>query len=266
MIPAPVLHRIAAIARELSDYGAQSLAATVASSTSPGSLRARAESLSTLPQRKAARALADAWEGAPSLRAAALATAVLAAQAAADAERHAETVELVWTGPKTEYVAVSRNDEALNALIAGARETLLIVSYATYQVPELVAKMDDAVERGVDVALVLEFQGNDPDQPSTWDPIRGFGAALPDGVQIYHWPIDLRPVNDKGKVGYLHVKCAVADAHRAFISSANLTVYAMEMNMELGVVVTGGDVPERIDRHFRALIADGILQRWSGHG
>ena len=61
--------------------------------------------------------------------------------------------------------------------------------------------------------------------------------------------------------GYLHVKCAVADSRRAFVSSANLTVYAMETNMELGVVLHGGDVPRRIAAHFAALIDAGVLQR-----
>ena len=104
-------------------------------------------------------------------------------------------------------------------------------------------------------------QAADAAQQQTWDPITGLGASLPDAVRIYEWPVEIRPTTDKGKVGYLHVKCAVADERQAFVSSANLTVYAMEMNMELGVVIRGGDVPERIARHFRALIDAGTLRR-----
>jgi phosphatidylserine/phosphatidylglycerophosphate/cardiolipin synthase-like enzyme len=47
------------------------------------------------------------------------------------------------------------------------------------------------------------------------------------------------------------------------VSSANLTSSALERNMELGVVVTGGSAPSRIGRHFRDLIQRGILEEVS---
>ena len=46
--------------------------------------------------------------------------------------------------------------------------------------------------------------------------------------------------------GSLHVKCAVADDAAALISSANLTEYAMNLNMELGLMVKGGDLPSSL--------------------
>jgi phosphatidylserine/phosphatidylglycerophosphate/cardiolipin synthase-like enzyme len=57
----------------------------------------------------------------------------------------------------------------------------------------------------------------------------------------------------------MHAKCAVADNHTAFVTSANLTGAAMSGNMELGLVVHGGDVPKRISSHFASLIASGTL-------
>jgi phosphatidylserine/phosphatidylglycerophosphate/cardiolipin synthase-like enzyme len=59
----------------------------------------------------------------------------------------------------------------------------------------------------------------------------------------------------------MHVKAAIADGHVALVTSANLTGAALEHNMELGLVVTGGSVPRRLAEHFRTLMADGVLQR-----
>ena len=44
-----------------------------------------------------------------------------------------------------------------------------------------------------------------------------------------------------------------------FLSSANLTEYAFTINMELGLLVTGGKLPEKVERHFERLIDDRSL-------
>jgi phosphatidylserine/phosphatidylglycerophosphate/cardiolipin synthase-like enzyme len=46
-----------------------------------------------------------------------------------------------------------------------------------------------------------------------------------------------------------------------FLSSANLTEYAFTINMELGLLVTGGTLPERVQRHFERLVTAGTLLR-----
>ena len=61
--------------------------------------------------------------------------------------------------------------------------------------------------------------------------------------------------------GILHVKCVVADGRWLFLSSANLTDYAFTINMELGLLITGGDLPNRIERHFDRLIDLGTLAK-----
>ena len=61
--------------------------------------------------------------------------------------------------------------------------------------------------------------------------------------------------------GSLHAKCAVADQATAFISSANLTEYALSLNMELGMLVKGGSLPRELAAHLRGLIQGRILVR-----
>ena len=47
----------------------------------------------------------------------------------------------------------------------------------------------------------------------------------------------------------------------AFLSSANLTEYAFSLNMELGLLITGGEQPLRVEDHFDRLIEIGMLIR-----
>ena len=62
-----------------------------------------------------------------------------------------------------------------------------------------------------------------------------------------------------GKTGSLHAKCAVADGARLYLSSANLTDYAMNLNMELGMLLEDESQPARIEQLFEELIAEGVL-------
>lgn len=258
-----LLNAIAEIGRQLPASAAVELAATVRSAGSAEKLLLKIDGLPGQQLQKRATELAKVWSDS-SLSGESIAAGLRAAQAAAETERALETIDLVWTGPKSKQVAVMRNDEALYEVVKTAESELLLVSYATYQMPALLAQLGEAVDRGVSVDLVLEFHGGNADQPQEWDPVKGLGGELPGGVRVYQWPVGLRKETAWGKVGYLHVKSAVADRKAAFVSSANLTVYAMEMNMELGVLVHGGEVPERIAAHFAALIDEGILQRWEG--
>jgi cardiolipin synthase len=43
------------------------------------------------------------------------------------------------------------------------------------------------------------------------------------------------------------------------VSSANLTEFALNMNMELGLLVRGEDLPGRVVEHFNKLIRERVL-------
>ena len=66
---------------------------------------------------------------------------------------------------------------------------------------------------------------------------------------------------DGRPIGSVHAKCAVADDRIAFLTSANLSEAAMERNMELGVLVRGGHLPEELHRHLEALVKTGVVTR-----
>jgi phosphatidylserine/phosphatidylglycerophosphate/cardiolipin synthase-like enzyme len=57
----------------------------------------------------------------------------------------------------------------------------------------------------------------------------------------------------------MHAKCLVSDGLHLFVTSANLSGNALDLNMELGVYVHGGALPEQVERHFDELIRLGEL-------
>ncbi len=50
-----------------------------------------------------------------------------------------------------------------------------------------------------------------------------------------------------------------AARQRLFITSANLTGYAMDQNMEAGVLVSGKQLPDQLHRHLEALVVTGVI-------
>jgi phosphatidylserine/phosphatidylglycerophosphate/cardiolipin synthase-like enzyme len=204
-----------------------------------------------------AAALCEAWaSGSPSLPGGGVALAVRAAAEAVGDVRGETQLSVVWTGPASYEVPVRATGAVLAEVIEGAAKTLVVVSFAAYKVAAVVEALRAAAARGVDVRLVLESVVESKGKLSH-DAKQAFDA-LGNAVSFYVWPAELR-VSQGGGHAAMHVKCAVADRHTAFVTSANLTGAAMTDNMELGLVVRGGDVPRRIADHFGTLMSDGVL-------
>jgi phosphatidylserine/phosphatidylglycerophosphate/cardiolipin synthase-like enzyme len=184
----------------------------------------------------------------------------LAVRSCADAVaevRGEQQVSVVWTGPASYEVPVRATSAVLTEVIEEAKKHLLVVSFAAYKVAAVVDALRAAAERGVNVRLVLESVVESKGKLSH-DAKEAFDA-LGDSVSFYVWPAELR-VSQGGGHAAMHAKCAIADRRTAFVTSANLTGAAMTDNMELGLVVRGGDVPKRIAKHFESLMSGEVLR------
>jgi phosphatidylserine/phosphatidylglycerophosphate/cardiolipin synthase-like enzyme len=134
------------------------------------------------------------------------------------------------------------------------------VSYAVYRINQISEALRRAAGRGVRIDLVVET----PDRlegRNEYDTIRALGDDLAACATVYYWPKERRASDAGGRPGILHVKCVVADARWLFLSSANLTEYAFSINMELGVLITGGEQPARIESTFERMIQTGVLEK-----
>jgi phosphatidylserine/phosphatidylglycerophosphate/cardiolipin synthase-like enzyme len=173
--------------------------------------------------------------------------------------REAQSVELVWTGPVIGSVSMRRTDQALLQVINSAKHSLLIVSFAVYKIPAIAAALVRAAGRGVSIRICVEAP-EPSGQKMAYDTIKALGTEVAQSATIYVWPSDKRPADGKGHTGVLHAKCAVADDHLLFISSANLTDHALNLNIELGTLIYGGTEPGTVVTQFDRLVEEGILR------
>lgn len=173
--------------------------------------------------------------------------------------RSQQSVELVWTGPSPPASSLRRTDQVLLDLIQSAEHSLIIVTFAAYKIPNVSKELVKAGERDVDITLILE-SSEESDGKLTIGALENLGNTLAKSCKVYVWPLDKRPKNEYGRHGSLHVKCAIADDNSALVSSANLTEYALNLNMELGILIRGGNIPRHITEHLRHLIDRRVLK------
>jgi phosphatidylserine/phosphatidylglycerophosphate/cardiolipin synthase-like enzyme len=126
---------------------------------------------------------------------------------------------------------------------------LFIVSYVPVGFDTILAALERAALRNVKTDIL---HGGRVDV----DSVTAFSERLP-LADIYVWKSALESA---GKYhGAVHAKCAVADGNMAFVTSANLTKAALEKNMELGVLIKGGEIPEKLNRHLDSLILSHVI-------
>lgn len=187
-----------------------------------------------------------------------LAWALRAANSTDEFHRFRQDLEMVWSGPSAGASSFRRTDQALLELIQGAKRSIIVVTFAAYKVPHIAAALVDAAKRGVKVSLILE-SSEESEGAVTFNAIEAMGSELARASTVYAWPTEKRGMDAKGNRGALHVKCAVVDDEAALISSANLTEHAMNLNMELGLLVRGGELPRSLAAHVRSLIQSRVL-------
>lgn len=200
-----------------------------------------------------------------------VALALRTAAAIGEQSESGQKLELVWTGPKSKQ-ATRQTEQVIQEVIQSSKETLWMVSYATYSIYSFRNDLHEALQRGVNVNLILENKIekkggrlNDMGKNAieTLDKAKILNYKK---LNCYIWAPYLRKKkeNKKGEeyiVDSLHAKCSLADHHKMFITSANLTSTAMKNNMELGILVTGGKEPKKLSQHFTSLTEEDIIVR-----
>lgn len=257
------LEQIATASRELSRPLLEDACVRLERLPAAPTLEQRLAAIASVPAESARQQLAwlvTMWtESAADVSPSALALALRAGSAVDDWHRAAQMLEVVWTGPAPLGTTLRRTDQALLELIGGASRRIIVVAYAAYKVEEIRKALFAARDRGVELWFILESV-EESGGKLRFDPLPALGE-LAQGSSVFVWPQDLRERDEEGGYGLLHVKCAVADGRSLIVSSANFTGSAMELNMELGLLVRGGDLATKVERHFENLVAEGVLVR-----
>jgi phosphatidylserine/phosphatidylglycerophosphate/cardiolipin synthase-like enzyme len=260
-LPPALLEQIYELAKELPAQAGQPLIHVIAACSAEHWAEIKRQAQGAIAHsyyRERVGNFVDLWRTlAPELEPKSLALALETAVYCMETARHEQTLELVWTGPQSD-TSFRRTDQALLQLIESARSELIIVSFAVYNIPGIKAALIRAAERSVHLCIIIE-SAKESTGKITYDGLVALGPRVATRADIYRWPIDKRGKSQDGKSGTLHVKCAVADGRMLLISSANLTEYALTLNMEMGVLITGGQLPKQVSDHFVGMIEDRTL-------
>lgn len=200
----------------------------------------------------------DAWKASPSITPEEVAAAFKAAAQATILMGSRGAVDLVWTGPRTQLIPTRQTEQVLLEVISTAKSDLFLVTYVFYKASSITTALNEAVGRGVGVSILLE-SSKEHGGTVRGDGVKAIRDAIPKS-SIYVWDAASRKGHGDLASVAVHAKCAVADKTLAFITSANLTTAALERNMELGVLIRGGTVPDQLGRHLDALVTTKVIR------
>lgn len=251
-----MLTAILELARELPPAVVESIAAELESKRSEVNWTELSHLGTTQMAKDRIGALADLLEATHDIDGRAVALAIQASSYAATKLSIEQRVEIAWTGPGTEAVPLRRVDQILYELLGAAEREVFLVTYAAYKADRALDALRDATERGVRVMLVVEL-AQESGGKITFDGLDTIRTRVP-RANVFYWPLERRSRTATGAYGAMHVKCLIVDGKAALVSSANLTDYALEMNMELGLLVHGF-LPSRLAAHFSQLMLRGDL-------
>jgi phosphatidylserine/phosphatidylglycerophosphate/cardiolipin synthase-like enzyme len=145
-------------------------------------------------------------------------------------------------------------------LLRRARVEVLVVGYWIAArddgegiIEEVITSLAEAVMRGTGVRVIVDerVRPDGRDNRSILVSAWPHSIALP-RILTWHLPRGNQHLK-------LHAKVLVADRRDALVTSANLTSYAMDLNMEMGVRIVGHPAGD-IAKHFDLLEAAGILE------
>lgn len=175
-------------------------------------------------------------------------TAVIAAVLAERRHSTEPEPELVWTGPETKVSSARDTSVVLRELFAKARKSVLIAGFRfdhgkTLLEPLHAVMRDHAVTCSIfaDRSEAKAFIGRE------WP----FGPPFP---EIY---VDGRDE----QFSSVHAKCVAIDDREIFVTSANFTDRGQRRNVEVGVLLSGQRLADRLARQWQSLVESGVFVR-----
>ncbi len=166
-----------------------------------------------------------------------------------------QQMHMLITGPRTLRNTIRSLASEIYCLIGRANKSLLLTTYNANPPSELIDALSAAEDRGVEIELVFESKISDSKISRLIEVLKK--------VSAYQWPQENRPETHSEYSPSFHAKFVLADDEHLVVSSANLTGYALDKNIELGVLISGGDQPKSVRRYYDELIREGHLEKYT---
>ena len=172
-------------------------------------------------------------------------------------KNQAVKLSFVWSGSSKLFTDARKMEQVILDIINGAKEQILLVSFAAYKIPALIAALRAALRRCVRIRIILESSQDSCGQ-LTHDGKSAFKDL--DDAEFYHWPLPCRPLNQAGMPAKMHAKCAINE-NCFLVTSANLTNDAVKGNIELGLFLQDRQNAMKLISQFEMLISRNIFER-----
>lgn len=203
--------------------------------------------------------LIDIWqEYEPNLPIAAIALALQSTYNTRQKLQKEYAVQPVWTIPKIGRQWIRQTEQVILEIISQSQSELLLISFAVYHIPQVAQALTEALKRNVSVMMIVELPKS---QKISFGIFESLSPQLLQHLDIFYWPQHCRPKDSQGKYGSLHMKGIIGDRQQVLITSANLTDYALNLNMELGLMTRQPQLAKEIYEQFEILIQQDILLR-----
>lgn len=178
-----------------------------------------------------------------------------------------ELISLVITGPEAPGTTIRDTGVVVRELFRKASKSVVVVGYSVYQGQQVFAAL---AERMMELPeLESKMYLNLPPVKDT-DEESIVTRRFARDFKEKHWPagcrlpaiyFDPRSIEeDRSKRASLHAKCVIVDGLEIFITSANFTERAQNMNVEVGVRFASETIAKQLQRHFSSLVSIGALK------
>lgn len=169
------------------------------------------------------------------------------------------SARLVWTGPDAPGSTPRSSRQIMKEIITAARKEIWLAAYwiagprdGEGIVVDIVELLAAAVRQELNVALAIDGRPR-PSGETNFSVLRAIWPSSTRLPRLYTWAEALREPHLK-----LHAKALVADRADALVTSANLTMHALERSMELGVRLHG-QLANEIAMQLDGLVRSRIL-------
>lgn len=162
-----------------------------------------------------------------------------------------ERADLVLTAPDSFRVQALRTKETLQKLIESTEKSLTITGYS---ISDYFADMLDVIIRKSQQGVYVRLYVNDMEkQKSALDRLMAYKSRF---LQVYEYQ-----KQEDDKMAALHAKLLVSDAKKSLVSSANLSYYGMQGNVEMGFLIESSEKAKQIEEVMKEMVRMKVFVR-----
>lgn len=168
--------------------------------------------------------------------------------ASMNTQTQGEKVSLVVTAPPTFAIKTKTTKVAVDALISGAKSSILITGYS---LSDYFSDLIDCIIQKSQSGVFVKFFVNDIESQKCFDRLYRYRGKF---LKVYNYP------KQDDKMSALHAKVISVDKKETLITSANLSYHGQEGNIELGTKIVSSEIARQVEEIFTRLLFSKVFE------